>query len=166
GYRKMEELAGAARLAELYPRPRVVEAQLQALLDDAERHGGDPGALHREGRLGAGACRCLLGLADQALAPDANVLEEELAGGGRVHPHLAHGLRLREAGHAAIEDEAEHLPVLRIAPVVQLADEDDGVGERAVGDEGLAAVQHVAVAVTPGGGPHAAEGVRARARLR
>src|SRR5262249_18269381 len=43
---ELDELELADRLAELYPRPRVVEAQLQALLDDAERHGGDPGALH------------------------------------------------------------------------------------------------------------------------
>ena len=41
--------------------------------------------------------------------PDAHVLEEELAGGRRVQAHLAQRLRLREAGHAALEDEAQDL---------------------------------------------------------
>src|SRR5262249_59913501 len=109
------------RLAELDARARVVEAQAQALLDDAEGHGGDSGALHREGRLGARARRRVLGLADQPVAADAHVLEKELAGRGRVHAHLAHRPGLREAGHAAAEDEAQHLAALRAWSVRWLA---------------------------------------------
>src|SRR5262249_565619 len=163
---QLDELELADRLAELDARARVVQAETQALLDDAEGPGGDAGALHRERRLSARPGGRVLRLRDQAVAAGTHVFEEELTGRRGVHAHLAHRLRLRESGHAAVEDEAQHLAVSRVGAVVELADEDDRVGEWAVGDEGLAAVQHVAVAVTAGGGRQPAPRGGHRAPLR
>jgi hypothetical protein len=107
----------------------------------------------------------VLGLAEEAIAPGTDVLQEELARRRRVQPHLPHRLRLREPGHPLVEHEAQDLPVLRIGTVVELADEDDRVGVRAVRDEGLVAVQDVAVAVATRRRLHAAERVGAGAGL-
>jgi hypothetical protein len=52
---QLDQLELPDRLAELDARAGVVETQCEALLDDAEGHGGDAGALHRERRLGARA---------------------------------------------------------------------------------------------------------------
>ena len=84
---------------------------------------------------------------------------------GGVHSHLAARLRLLEARHARVEHEAQDLAVGGGVALVELADEDDGVGVGAVGDEGLRAVEHVLVAVALGGGLHRAEGVGARVGL-
>src|SRR5437763_12071620 len=83
-----------------------------------------------------------------------------------MEAHLQHRLRARETRQVLVEDEGQDLPLPRRVALVELADEDDGVRIRPVGDEGLAAVQHVAaVAVAAGGRLHAAEGVGARAGL-
>src|SRR5689334_673398 len=58
---QLDELELADRTAELHAGAGVVERALAALLDDAERHCGDAGALHREGLLGAAARRRVLG---------------------------------------------------------------------------------------------------------
>ena len=48
--------------------------------------------------------------------------------------HLAHGFALGEARRALLEDEVQHLPVLRIdALFLELADEDDRIRVGAVG---------------------------------
>ena len=103
--------------------------------------------------------REVLGLADQAIAAHPDVGEEQLAGGRGVHAHLAQRLALLEALHAGVEHEAEHLALRRGVALVELADEDDGVGVGTVGDERLAAVEHVLVAVAAGRRQHRAEGV-------
>src|SRR5205823_12448749 len=62
--------------------------------------------------------------------------------------------------------EGQDFSVAGLLTLVELADENDGVRIGPVGDEGLAAVQHVAaVAVAAGRRLHAAEGVGARAGL-
>ena len=82
----------------------------------------------------------VLGLADEAVLADAHVVEEELAGRrARAGPSCAAACDCVRPGHALVEDEAE--TILRSfggVAVVELADEDDGVGVGAVGDEGLA----------------------------
>ena len=94
-------------------------------------------------------------LAEQALGRDADVLEGELAGVGGVHPHLLQLGRDAEAGHllavlvAQVDDEQGDAVVALLR--VGLGDEDDEVGARAVGDEGLGAVDHVLVAVADRG---------------
>ena len=159
---RLDELEFADRPAELHAGTGILGAEFEALRDDPERHRRDARALHRKGRLGAGApapASRLLALAEQPLALDEHVLEEELPGGRGVHAHLAQRLGLHESRHAAIEDEVQHLALARLVALVELADEDDRVGVRTVGDEGLAAVEHVAVPAALRGGHHAAEGV-------
>src|SRR5206468_9518778 len=99
------------------------------------------GALLGEGLLRTCAGGNVLGLADQPLGTDVDVLQEELPGGGGVQTHLPERLRLREPGRPLVEDEAQDFPVFWVTPVVELANEDDGVGVGTVGDERLAAVQ-------------------------
>src|SRR5438067_754045 len=74
----------------------------------------------------------LLGLSQQPVAPDAHVGEEELTRRRRVQAHLAQRRRLVEARHPPVEHEVEDLPLGGRVPFVELADEDDGVGERSV----------------------------------
>ena len=67
-------------------------------------------SMHERGLGALAAARGdVLGLADQAVDADPHVVEEQLAGGRRVHAHLAQRLGLLEAGHALVEDEGEHL---------------------------------------------------------
>src|SRR5437773_1878675 len=124
GELQLDHLELADRPAEGDARARIVDAEREALLDDAERHRRHARALLGERLLGARARRDLLGLADQALAAGAHVLEEELAGGRGVEAHLPHRLRLREAGHALVEDEAERRHHARTV-AAQLDDRDE-----------------------------------------
>ena len=82
----------------------VLHRELEALLDEAERHGGHAGPLGDEvplGALTAPVAALALRLAEQPVLADAHVGEEELAGRRRVQAHLAERLGLFEPGHAA-----------------------------------------------------------------
>ena len=131
----------------------VLDRELQALLNQPERHGGHAGPLGDEVALGALAALAAtgraLGLAEEAVLADPHVGQEELAGRRGVQAHLAEGLGLLEPGHALVEDEGQHRTLAQrgVAAVVELGVEDDGVGVGAVGDEGLVAVEDVLVPV-------------------
>ena len=150
----------------------VLDRELEALLNEAERHGGHAGPLGDEVALGAlaalAARRVALGLAEQPVLADPHVGEEELAGRRGVQAHLAEGLGLLEPGHAPVEDEGEHLALAqrRVAAVVELGVEDDGVGVGAVGDERLVAVEDVLVAVAHGRSTSCRRGRRSPSRAR
>ena len=53
------------------------------------------------------AAERLFALAEQPVAADAHVVEEQHAGRRRVQAHLAQRLRLLEAGHALVEHELQ-----------------------------------------------------------
>ena len=149
-------------------RARVLDAQLEALLDDAERHRGDAGALHREGVLGAGARReCPRSRRSGAPCRRARPRGTARRSATSACPSCA---AASTASRPGVPLSRMKLRILRrvAAPsaVVELADEDDGVGVGAVGDEGLVAVEHVAASPSRRARRlHGAEGVRARARL-
>src|SRR5689334_18108266 len=107
---QLDQLEFADRAPELDARPRVLEALREALLDDPERHRRDAGPLHRERRLRARTAGDVLGLADEPVAADAHVLEEELPRRRGMEPHLPERLRLREArreiGRASCRERA------------------------------------------------------------
>jgi hypothetical protein len=103
-----------------------------------------------------------LDLAQQMLRRDAHVLEEEL---GRIRCMLAQLLQ------AATDAEARELFRLQhhqrhaaAAGFTGAHRHHQQVGSEAVGDEGLGAVDHVALAVAPGAGAHRLR-VRAAAGL-
>jgi hypothetical protein len=92
-----------------------------------------------------------------------HVVEEQLRGVLRIHAQLVKVAAPAETLHLiGLDDHQRH--ALRALVLVGLADHDDEVGELAVGDEGLAAVDAVAVALLDGGGAHALQ-VGARAGL-
>ena len=161
----LDELVLADRLAEPDALLGVGDAQFEAAVDDAEGHRGDAHALDREGLLRTLAVRHLLGLAEQAVLAHPHVGEEEHPGRRGVHPHLAHRLRLLEAGHPLLEHEREDLALGRRVALVELADEHRGVRVGTVRDERLVAVQHVLIAVAPRGRLHSTEGVGSRVGL-
>ena len=84
-------------------------------------------------------------------------------GRAAAQPHLDELLRHREAGKALFHDERRD--AVRTAFGARLGVDQDHVGDRTVGDEQLAAVEHVVVAIAPCRGAHAAERVGAGARL-
>ena len=91
------------------------------------------------------------------------MVEEQLAGRRGVHAHLLERLGLLEPVHAAVEHERQHRLVAAVeaGAVVELGVDDDRVGVRPVGDEGLLAVEHELVTVGLDRRTHPAEGVRA-----
>ena len=150
-------LVGGERPAELDALLRVVERVLEGGAADAEGEAADhgTGALERgEGAEGAaasaGSRRCARRRAEAVAGGHAAVLEDDVGGPGGADAHLlpdgAHG----EAGRALLDGEgAEAAPLLALV----LGGEDDvDVGDAAVGDEALGAVENVVVAVADGGG--------------
>ena len=79
--------------------------------------------------------------------------EGELRGVLGVHPDLLQVAAALEAGHAALDDEQADAVVARVG--VGPGGDDHQVGQDAVGDEGLLAVEDPVVAVADGGGPDA-----------
>ena len=98
----------------------------------------------------------LADLAEHAIGRDADVFEGQFAGIRGVHPHLLQLRRDGEAGDlltalvAEVHDEQRDPLVAGLR--VRLCDEDDEVGARAIGDEGLGAVDHVLVPIADRGG--------------
>ena len=83
-----------------------------------------------------------------------HVLEEQLRRVGRIHPELLELAAAAEARRIVGLDhhQRDALGALRR---IGLGDHDDQVGVLAVGDEGLRAVEHIAVAGFLRGGAHA-----------
>ncbi len=170
GQFELDELAVADALTPQHAVPGVGHRQLQALLDEAERHRRHPGSLGDEvalGRVAPASLLLVLRLTQKVVFAHPDVGQEELAGGGGVESHLAEGLGLIESGHAPVEDEGQDLAVADgcVRAVIELGVEDDGVGIGTVGDERLVAVQDVLVAVPSGRRLHAAQRVRSRVGL-
>ena len=94
---------------------------------------------------------------------DADILQHHVGGGVAHQTHLGLVLAAGDAGGLHVHDEGgDALVALRH---IGLGVDDAVVGQRCAGDEALAAVEDVVVAVLHGGGDHAA-GIRAGARLR
>ncbi len=97
----------------------------------------------------------LVPFAEQVLLRHLDVVEEQL---GRIlafEPHLFQVSAALESIHAALDDEQAQA----VAPVrVGLRGNDDEVGEDAVGDVGLGAVEQPVVALVLGGGLDAHRG--------
>ena len=153
---------------ELDALPRVLERELQAAVDHAERHRGDAGALRLEGALRALASAAALGegrfAAQESIHADADVLQEEFAGRRGMHAHLAQPPGLFETGHAAFEDEVQDLAIAQIdLGLFELADEDGGIRVGAIRDEGLRTVEHELVSLAARRGSHSSEGIGSRA---
>src|SRR5690606_30207534 len=89
-------------------------------------------------------------LAEEVLLGDADVVEEQLGGVLRVHADLVQVAAALEALHAALHDQ--EADALGPGGRAGLGDDDDEVGEDAVGDEGLRAVQYGVVALPDRGG--------------
>ena len=102
--------------------------------------------------------------AQQVLGRHLHVVEEQLGRVLRLHAQLLQALALAEAVHAALDQE--QAGALGACGRVGLGDHDHQVGVPAVGDEGLAAVEHVvrAVGALDRRGLHALQ-VAARGRL-
>ena len=140
----------------------VVHHHPQAALGDAERHGGQGEALdlevahHVEQALALGA--------EQVVGRHAAVVEDQLGGHRGAHAELLfQTLTEGEAGDVLLDHERADAALA--GPGV----DQEHVAERlvvdgAVGDERLAAVEDVVIAVALGGGAHA-EHVGARFRL-
>ena len=131
------------RLAPLLAVLRVGDAGVEAGLDDADGAGGGGGAAALEG--GLGDLEAVAGLAEEAVAGDADAIEEEGGGVGGVEAELLLDDLAFEAGGVAVDDERGHALVARAG--VGLGEDDDEVGDGAVRDPELGAVQHPVVAV-------------------
>jgi glutaminyl-tRNA synthetase len=83
------ELGVSQEHAELLARLGVVDAQLEALLDDPQGHRRHARTLRGERVLGAGTHGRFFALADQAVGLHEHVFQEQLAGRRRVLTHLA-----------------------------------------------------------------------------
>ena len=94
-------------------------------------------------------------LAEQVLLGDADVVEEQLGGVLGLLADLVEVAAALEALRAALDDEQAE--PLRAALGCRLRDDDDQVGEDAVGDERLGAVQQPVVALVLRGGADALE---------
>ena len=92
-----------------------------------------------------------------------HVVKEQLRGVLRIHAQLVEVATPAEALYPiSLDHHQRH--ALRALVLVGLADHDDEVGQLAVGDEGLATVDAVALTFLDGRGAHALQ-VRARAGL-
>ena len=148
------------RLAHRLARLRVLERVVRRALCDPERLRGHAGARavedpHRD-------LEALTLGAEQVRDGDAAVVERQLAGRGPGDSHLRLEPRDREARRVTLDEEGRDAGVAGVWVGLR----EDGVEARdaSVGDEALAAVEDVLVAVTDGGRPHRG-GVRAGFRL-
>ena len=152
---QLDELELADRLAELHPFLRVLHRELEAPLDDAERHRGHAGAFDHERRLRRlatlAAAERLFALAEQTVTT---------ARGRRRGTACRWATSAGPSCAAASTARGRACPLsstncttLRSAGValVELADEHDRVGVGTVGDERLRAVEHVLVTVAARG---------------
>ncbi len=99
--------------------------------------------------------------AEHVLLRHLDVIEEQLAGVGATHAELVELVAAGKTFPVALDDERGDA----VRPLVQvgLGVDHVGVGVRAVGDPGLAAVEHVAVAALFGAqlhGDHVGTGIR------
>ena len=94
--------------------------------------------------------------AQQVFRRQLEVLEEQLGGVGGVEAELPELAAAAEA-RRVVGLHHHQRDALGARARIDLGDHDDEVGVLAVGDEGLRAVEHVAVARLPGGGAHALE---------
>src|SRR5262249_8219433 len=148
-------------VAELLALARVAHRGLERRLGDAhgERGDADPPAV--EDAEGVHEAATLL--AEEGLRGHAAVLEDELGGVGRAYAELVLLLARAEALRPALDDEGGD--ALLALALVRHGHHHRGVGDAAVRDEGLRAVQDPRAAVPDRRGLRA-PGVRARARLR
>jgi hypothetical protein len=86
-----------------------------------------------------------------------------MARGAAAKAHFVELLRDGETGHAALHHEGGYAP--GALGLVGLGIDQKNVGDRAVGNEELAAVEHVMVAFAAGGRAHRAECIGAGAGL-
>ena len=101
-------------------------------------------------------------LAEQVLGRDAAVVEEDLAGRRALDPHLRLDPADLEARRVGLDHERGDAGVAGLG--IGLGEDDVEVRDAGVGDEALAAVEHVLVALAPRLGAHRGR-VGARARL-
>ena len=153
------------RLAHRLARLRVLERVVGRALRDPERLRGDARARavedpHRD-------LEALALLAEQVRGGDAAVVEGELAGGRAGDAHLRLQASDGEARRIRLDEERGDPRM----PAVGVGLREDGVevGDAGVGDEALAAVEDVLVAVADGRRPHrrrvgAGAGLRQRVR--
>ena len=136
----LDELERRDRLAELDARQRVVARRLEAAHRRAERAPGDAEARLREAierRLQA------LGLRQDVRLRDPHVLQDELGRDRRAQRPLAVLQRRGEARRALLDQEPAD-------DAVELRPDDGDVGDAAVRDPHLRAVEHVVIALVLG----------------
>ena len=134
------------RLAERLALGAVAQHDVEAALRDAEAHRGQAEPLDLEVAHHVGEAVALG--AEQVGGRDPAVVEDQLRHRRRPHAHLRDLVAGGEAGRAALDEEGGD-------PAVELGVDHEQRGLGAVGDEGLAAVEDVAVRVLAGDGGHA-----------
>src|SRR5437868_3791314 len=141
----LRQLVAGDRLAEDDSLLRILERGLEARAAGADRAPHDPVAGFAQAGKRPAQRRHLR---KAALLRHAHVAEHELGCHGRAQRHLVLHLRRLEAGHPALDEEPVDLSVLGARP-------DDGdVGDRAVRDPHLRAVEDPVGSVTAGRRPH------------
>ena len=145
-------LLGGDGLAELDALLGVLQGGLVGPLGDAQGLGRDADAAAVQG--GHGDLEALALLAQQVLPGHLHVVEDQLGGGGGADAHLVVVVAELEALPALLHDEGGDAPGADVGG----GDGKDHVGVRlgGVGDEDLAAVEQVVVALVHGGGLGAA----------
>src|SRR5690606_31260398 len=114
GELELDELELPDLLAPQRPLTRVVDAQPAALLDDPQRHDRHARPLGRETRprrLATVTAAALLRRAEQSGAAQADIVEEQLAGGGTVQSHLGERSALGQPLHALVQHKGENLAI-------------------------------------------------------
>ena len=148
--------------AELRARLGVVARDLEAALGDAVRQDREAAALGGEARLHVVALRVRRRRAGDRAGMRTSSRKTSPVGEPRMPIFFIGGPVLRP-GVGALDDERLDRAVELAAAHPGVDQEHVGVGR--VGDERLAAVQHVVVAVAPSRRLHAAQGVAAGPRL-
>lgn len=131
------------RLAERLALASVVERPLQGRLGRRQRADTDGQALLRQ--LLHQVDESLAVLAEQVLPGNPHILEEQLGGVLGLHPDLLQALALAEARRTRLDHEQAY--ALGASLRIGLRHHDHQVGEEAVGDEGLRAIDDVLVAI-------------------
>src|SRR4029077_2801376 len=160
-----ERLELADRAAERFTLLRVLDRLLDHPLRPRVAAGGGDQALALE--LPGDVVEAFALLAEYRTGRDTDVFEGQFAGVGGVHPHLLQLGRDAEPGYVLallvlqVDDEEGDAGVALLR--VGLRDQDDEVGARPVGDEGLRAVDDEFVTVPDRGRADAGDvGPRAR----
>ncbi len=159
GQQCLHHLEAANRLAELHARPGVLDAQFERTFADAHAQAGHQGALQIEPA--HDDLDAFVFLAHQVGCRHAAVVEHQLAGLAAAKAHLDELLRHLEAGEILLDDEGRDALGAKLRR--GLGVDQQHVGDRAVGDVDLGAVEDVVVALTVRAGAHGAQRIRAGA---